>query len=205
MLAAAFPQGRKIVPTRQATFSRIAELQHLVAAESPGRGLACGKVGPVMPVTLKSSSRRECPAPAVAFAALLLIIGATPAQAIPNSRIEEFDNTIFKDAVNTTADWNTAAGKLQIFPFRPTLLGSYDTPGNAYDVALSGTVAYVADGLSGIRIVDVSNPASPILLGSFDTPGDAVGIAVAGTRCYVADNSSGLLMFNIGNPSSPTL
>lgn len=62
---------------------------------------------------------------------LPLLVGPALAQAIPHSRVEEFDNTAFKDAVNTTADWNTAAGKLKLFPFQPTLLGSYDTPGFA--------------------------------------------------------------------------
>src|SRR5207249_3626791 len=157
-----------------------------------------------MPVTLKSSSPRECSAPAVAIAVLLIIIGAAPAQAIPNSRVELFNSTTFKDAVNTTADWNTAAGKLQLFTLFQ-LLGSYDTPGAAWGVAVSGTVAYVTDASSGIQILNVSNPASPTLLGSYDTPGFAIGVAISGTVAYVADDASGLQILDVSNPASPTL
>ena len=37
-------------------------------------------------------------------------------------------------------------------------LGALDTPGSARDVEVVGDLAYVADGSSGLRIIDVSNP-----------------------------------------------
>ncbi len=43
----------------------------------------------------------------------------------------------------------------------PGIVGAYDTPGLAYGVDVSGTVAYLADGNGGLRIVDVSNPNNP--------------------------------------------
>ena len=82
--------------------------------------------------------------PRITFALLLLAMGAIPASAITNSHVELFNSTALKDAANTTADWNTAAGRLKLFPL-PTLLGSYDTPGSAQGVAISGTLAYVGD------------------------------------------------------------
>ena len=42
------------------------------------------------------------------------------------------------------------------------LVGSCDTPGSADGVAVAGNYAYVADMLSGLRIIDVTNPQSPI-------------------------------------------
>ncbi|MFO0795376.1 MAG: hypothetical protein U0586_15095 [Candidatus Brocadiaceae bacterium] len=50
--------------------------------------------------------------------------------------------------------------------------GSYDTPGNTYGVAVVGTTAYVADGLSGLLVIDVSKPSAPKLLGSYATTPD---------------------------------
>ena len=35
-------------------------------------------------------------------------------------------------------------------------LGSIDTPGQAFGVSVVGTLAYVADGGSGLRVVDIS-------------------------------------------------
>ena len=36
----------------------------------------------------------------------------------------------------------------------PFLAGSYNTPGNAHSVAISGDYAYIADGGSGIQVID---------------------------------------------------
>jgi hypothetical protein len=41
-----------------------------------------------------------------------------------------------------------------------------------------GSYAYVADGYSGLEIIDISNPTTPILKGSYDTSGSAVGVQV---------------------------
>ena len=88
--------------------------------------------------------------------------------------------------------------------YLPTI-GSVDTPGSAYRIAVSGTLAYVADVSSGLQVIDISNPASPTILGSVDTPGNALGIAVSGTVAYVADDSSGLQLIDVSNPSSPAI
>ncbi|NJN66141.1 MAG: hypothetical protein HC884_05215 [Chloroflexaceae bacterium] len=39
-------------------------------------------------------------------------------------------------------------------------------------------MAYVGDGSSGLRIIDVSTPAAPAEVGSFDTTGWAAGVQV---------------------------
>ena len=83
--------------------------------------------------------------------------------------------------------------------------GYYDTPGTAYTVQVVGTYAYVADGSSGLRIIDVSNPLAPIPKGSYDTPGNALGVQVIGTCAYVSDGTYGLELFDVSNPASPVL
>ena len=50
-------------------------------------------------------------------------------------------------------------------------------------------MAYVADGGSGLQIIDVTNPASPVFKGSYNTPGSACGVAISGNMAYVADRS----------------
>jgi hypothetical protein len=76
-------------------------------------------------------------------------------------------------------------------------LGGYtnDNNGAAYGVAVSGTVAYVADGQAGLQIIDVSNPTNCVRVGGYDTSGNAQGVAVAGNRIYVADADKGLRVF----------
>jgi len=81
--------------------------------------------------------------------------------------------------------------------------GSYDTPGYAYDVVVAGSYAYVADGVSGLEVIEVSNPANTVEVGHCDTPGSSVGLGVAGGYAYVADWNGGLRLVNVSNPASP--
>ncbi len=91
-------------------------------------------------------------------------------------------------------------------PSSPTLMGTCDTPGEAADVAVSGSYAYVADRSSGLQIIDFSNPYAPTIVGSYDTPNDAEGVAVSGNYAYVADVSyTDFLVIDISDPSSPSL
>jgi hypothetical protein len=90
-------------------------------------------------------------------------------------------------------------------PASPTLLGTYNTPGYALGVTVSGDYAFVADQSSGLQVIDISNPASPTLLGNYDTPGSARGVTVSGDYAFVADRSSGLQVVDISNPANPTL
>ncbi len=56
-------------------------------------------------------------------------------------------------------------------------IGAYDTPGIARDVTISGTLALVADGKSGLQLLDVSDPTQPQALGQIDA-GHAYAVAV---------------------------
>jgi DNA-binding beta-propeller fold protein YncE len=85
------------------------------------------------------------------------------------------------------------------------LAGSFNTPGYARGVTVSGNYAYVADGSSGLQIINISNPASPILAGSFNTPGYARGVTVSGNYAYVADGFSRIPVLDISDPSNITL
>jgi len=82
-------------------------------------------------------------------------------------------------------------------------LGALDTPGIAsYDVEVVGGVAYVADGWSGLRIVDVSDLAAPVELGALDTPYHADNVEVAGDLAYIAGGSR-LHVIDVSDPSAP--
>ena len=69
----------------------------------------------------------------------------------------------------------------------PEVAGQTDVlPGIVGGVVVSGNYAYVADGHSGLRIIDVSNFSGLTEVGSCYTLG-AVGVAVSGNYAYVAD------------------
>ncbi|MFZ2978592.1 MAG: hypothetical protein WA057_02900, partial [Candidatus Magasanikiibacteriota bacterium] len=86
----------------------------------------------------------------------------------------------------------------------PTLEGSFNTTGTAYDVYVSGKYAYVADGNQGMRIIDVNNPATPVEVGSYDTGGNIQSVVIGGSYAYVSDMLK-IHAIDISNPSSSTL
>ncbi|MBU0507419.1 hypothetical protein KKH27_01095 [bacterium] len=83
-------------------------------------------------------------------------------------------------------------------------IGWCDTPGGSWGVAVSGSYAYMADMGSGLRIIDISSPATPTEVGFYDTQGYAWDVAVSGNYAYVSDEAYGLRVLNIANPAAPT-
>ncbi|MFN3821717.1 MAG: T9SS type A sorting domain-containing protein, partial [bacterium] len=77
-------------------------------------------------------------------------------------------------------------------------VGYYDSPGWAKGVAVSGSYAYLADGFSGVRVVDISDPREPREVGYYDSPGFAWDVAVSGDLIYLADASNlGIYRFTL--------
>jgi hypothetical protein len=101
-------------------------------------------------------------------------------------------------------------------PTDPDQVGSLEIPGIAGGVAVSGNDAYVTDGRwsgitndvdDGLRVIDVSTPASPIEVGFFDPPGYTRGVAVSGSYAYVTNGNfgvdDGLRVIDVSTPASP--
>ena len=101
------------------------------------------------------------------------------------------------------ADGSAGLRVFDISSTTPVQVGSYNTPGTAYDVSLAGNYAYVSDGTSGLRIIDVSTPAFPSSVGTYNTPGTAYATRVSGNYAYIADGSS-LQVIDVSSPASPT-
>ena len=76
---------------------------------------------------------------------------------------------------------------------------------SASSVAIEGRYAYVADGRSGLRIVDVSNPANPVETGFFDTSGSASSVAVKSQYAYITtDLPWGVSIVDVSDPGRTT-
>jgi hypothetical protein len=84
------------------------------------------------------------------------------------------------------------------------ILGSTKAKGWAWDVAVAGNIAYVVYDVSGLQVIDVSNPTDPTPIGSVYTPEESRGVAVVGNTVYVA-NYSGLHIIDVINPSNPQI
>jgi len=68
---------------------------------------------------------------------------------------------------------------------------------------VAGPYAYVADGTSGVQVVDVSQPSRSQKVGEASTDGYAYDIQVLSNHLYVADGGAGVRIFDIATPTNP--
>ena len=78
----------------------------------------------------------------------------------------------------------------------------YDAAGSARGVQVVGTHAYLANGYTGLRILDVSDPSAVRETASLGTY-RAVDVHVSGSFAYIADDWAGMRVIDISDPSSP--
>lgn len=88
----------------------------------------------------------------------------------------------------------------------PAMQGSWQAPtDSAYGVKIVGDTAFVAYTTEGLRILDVSNPASPSSLGSYDTDDVVWGVGVEGSYAAIADGETGTHILFVDDLTDPTL
>ncbi|MCB1164464.1 hypothetical protein KDL67_17355, partial [bacterium] len=87
-------------------------------------------------------------------------------------------------------------------PSAPVVLGSLGGLPYPNHVIVDGTTAY-CDGLEGIAVLDLSQPALPVLLSQAALPAQARSFAVAGSALYVADDTAGLQVLDVSDPGAP--
>jgi hypothetical protein len=91
-------------------------------------------------------------------------------------------------------------------PTAPVVVGSVQTPGQAWDVSVEGHYAYVADSAGGLQVINVSNASAPVIVGSAASAGPyAVSVSVKNGYAYVAAMFGGLRIFDVHSPSMPIL
>ncbi len=72
-------------------------------------------------------------------------------------------------------------------------------------VFVSGDYVYLADGGSGLIVINVSNKSSAFITDTYNTTGSSRDVFVSGDYAYVADGYSGLIVLNISDPYDITL
>ena len=71
----------------------------------------------------------------------------------------------------------------------PALVSSISTSGAPFDLSVNGGFAAVAYEREGLRLYDISNPATPLERGSYNPSEDIYGVAIAGDLVYLYNNS----------------
>jgi hypothetical protein len=99
------------------------------------------------------------------------------------------------------------SGRLAIIdladPANPWLRASIGLAGaSAEGLDVVGTVAYVADSLAGLHLIDISDPDAPQLIGTYASSG-ARTVRVAGQRAYLGSDH-GLEIIDVSTPDAPS-
>lgn len=87
---------------------------------------------------------------------------------------------------------------------RQTLSEIAATPAQlrANGVAVSGGFAFVADGSLGLRVFDVSDPASITEVGGFNSSSGVIDVTLDGNLAYVAGGNVGLFVLDVSDPAN---
>ena len=80
---------------------------------------------------------------------------------------------------------------------------TFDTPGEASNIFVEKNYGYIADGGSGLQIIDVSPIEDTYIVGSCDTDGKASDIFVQNNFAYIADWDGGLKIIDISDKENP--
>ena len=83
------------------------------------------------------------------------------------------------------------------------LLGSSDTPGEAFALTVWGQHVFIADGSQGLGIIDLAEPSMPLDLGNTPVPDLATGVAAWDDHVAVAASDSGLVLYEVSDAASP--
>jgi hypothetical protein len=89
-------------------------------------------------------------------------------------------------------------------------VGSYDSLIAATDVVVSGQYAYVVDGIRGLVIFNISNPAMPTFVGSYNGPWNEMSLALQGGYIYLGSGSTEpyagtFSVVDVSDPANPFL
>ena len=70
-------------------------------------------------------------------------------------------------------------------------------------VTVDKNYAYVAWGLRGLKVINVSNPQHPFVSGTYETPDYAWNLDLSGNHVLIADQQGGLRIADVSNPTNP--
>ena len=88
-------------------------------------------------------------------------------------------------------------------PGSPSLVATYAAPAFVFDLAVSGTRAYLACGNAGLIALAIGS-SSITRSGAYDSPGFAAGVSISGPTAYLADGPAGWSILDVSG-ATPVL
>jgi len=128
---------------------------------------------------------------------LFSFYAAPRAETSVKSYREDFKSARYLDSGRTSASWDTLRGEIKLPPYQINLVGGTFTVDASWGIYQEGDSVYVADGYSGIHLIDISDPTNLRIRNTYDRlEGEAHSIDVAGDSIYVALGSEGYAIVN---------
>ncbi|HUT79829.1 MAG TPA: GGIII-like transmembrane region-containing protein [Candidatus Bathyarchaeia archaeon] len=81
----------------------------------------------------------------------------------------------------------------------------WDTTDLVLGLDVIGHLAYLATGVEGLFILNISSTKHPVEIGFLNTPGNATDVLVDGRFAYLVDGNTGLQIIDVSNPTSPSI
>ncbi|HVV39415.1 MAG TPA: immunoglobulin-like domain-containing protein [Candidatus Paceibacterota bacterium] len=121
-----------------------------------------------------------------------------------NTGLANFAGNVGFGSTSPSQKLSVGGGNILQTAANPVLASSTLVGGQTYASYIVGNYAYVADHNGGLKILDVTNPASSTIVGTYSGINGAHSIVVAGKYAYVGDSSAGLVVLDVSNPASVT-
>jgi len=184
---------------------------HIVDVSDPGAPITVGSVGlPDEPLSAAVSGSTAYVADALAGLKIVDISNLAAPSVIGSVDVPDAQATIGTAVAGALVVMiqHAPAGLAVVDvsePGAPLSVGALDPRGDARDLAVSGSYAFVADWEGGLRVIDIADPAAPALLGSVDTGWRTWAVAASGSTAYVAGLGMDLQVVDASNPALPTV
>jgi hypothetical protein len=117
----------------------------------------------------------------------------------------QYEVTIFTYLAIDTITGNDTLHQSCIDYLPVEFLGSFNTSGNAMDIAINDNYAFVADGSYGLQVINIENPENPYWVAGSPLNGFSRRIVLAGSLGYLAADMGGLDLLLLAQPTSPHL
>ena len=76
--------------------------------------------------------------------------------------------------------------------------------GAVREILIENNLAYLADDIGGVVIVNITNPQSPVKIGEFNEGGRTYGLCYSDDLLFVANYDLGLQILDVTDPTQPT-
>jgi len=173
--------GSDPVPGSQNTFS----------GPSPISNIAIDRDITVKFFSVDSAGNAESPVNSVAYS-------------IVYSFTDTFRDDSKKNAIITTADWDTVNGEVKLARGSIQIEKSISTGGISNGFDIFNQQIFLADGLNGLKIYDISSPGNPELRGNYPAAsGEIFSSVIVRNNTAFAGTNMGVLILDVSNPSSP--